>query len=382
MRVSWLTLAAVALLDSMLSGCGGGGSGGVASAGSTPPPPPAPANANLLGPLNSESFVNDASQASSPTSPLYPNEPVASAAAATFSYDAASKTYSWKVDGKTKTFAPADVNNAILSGSPAPYQILGLPASDTLTLTKAGTSGRFTYEYVGAALWQSITPSAQNASVYALAFGEPTAMSAVPHTGKGSFAIDLFGALQLGGLIEPFNGQGAVAVDFGTAALTIAGTINPNFQTSIFYGSGNLSSSGTLSGSLSLPNQVNGTFNGRLYGPQAQEIGGSFYGSNSSVAPNATAVTGAFLGRSGDPADIYNFSSMSAQALKADVVRQYGNSATAGAPGAMEVDLLPPVTSSTGEIVEPGTLKGKDYTAAVTFPNLLPNTPRRLSARC
>lgn len=164
-----------------------------------------------------------------------------------------------------------------------------------LTLTNPGTSGTFTYQYVGGALLigSSSGTSVWNGSINALAYGYPTASAVVPRSGQADYAIDMLGASSTNCCIIPFTGQGDLAVNFssGSVFFNAQEYIGGNPSGNIGY-SGKLSSSGTFSGGSAGA----WSFSGRFYGPVAQEVGGSFSSTVGSGA-SASVYVGTFVGR-------------------------------------------------------------------------------------
>jgi len=329
-------LTTTAFVCLMLQGCGGDGGGSVAST-PTPPntPPPAGANASLLGTLKSETFVNDASQGSLNVVSAVNATATASAATAAFVYDAGSQTYTMTVAGKSQSFGPSSIDASLSNSEITTYVVKSGQTTDTLTLTKAGTSGHDTYQYVGAAFWQNTTVTSNtsgNGNFYAVAYGEPTPASGVPTTGTASYGIDLIGAENSGfsnQVAVGFVGTGTVNVNFATGALALSGTAAGGS----FSGGANLSSSGTFSGAFDLQSSLinsQGQMAGRLYGPTGQEIGGTFStngNSGSSAGTDTYATAGVFIGRSQTaPATDTSFASLvGADLLNADSTSQNGN---------------------------------------------------------
>jgi hypothetical protein len=338
-----------------LTACGGDGGGSVAS---TPtPPPPAGANANLLDPLKSETFANDAAQATLTVASSGAVSGSAAPATATFVYDASLQTYTMTVGSASHSFGPGDVDAALTNSAQTVYETKSGNTTDSLTVTKPGTSGRFTYEYVGAAFWQSTTinsGSSGNGALYALAYGEPTPSTATPTTGQAQYGVDLIGAYSYGNQVNGITGQGTVQVDFAQGALVVNGLLDSSAGS--FAGYGKLSSTGAFSGTFDVNAlaSMTGTVNGRLYGPQAQEIGGTF-----SATDGTNIAAGAIIGRQETPTPTAgDFSTISgSQILGADQVSQSGTAA--GKIGTMDVAL---VAGGNGDILG---LFTKDYTYAV-----------------
>jgi hypothetical protein len=99
---------------------------------------------------SSESFANDSTVAKA-SFPVAGGNPTTSAAATsgTINYDAAARSYTLSAEGRTLTFLPADIDAAQTTATLTVYKKVAGSTTDTLTLTKPGTEGRFTYTYVG-----------------------------------------------------------------------------------------------------------------------------------------------------------------------------------------------------------------------------------------
>lgn len=294
-RVGPLVKALIASSSIALSACGGGGSGGVASTPAPIPlPTPAPTNASLAELTQSQSFTNDSSSLAA-TFDLTTRTTIDGKLAPetlTIRYDATTKAYTVTAGSRSQTFTQTDVTRREADlveyrNSAGSGQILSL-------FTETGATAK--RKYVGMGFWQSNSEvtSRQSSDFSAFAYGLPTAATAVPRTGSAAFAIDVFGAVIAPG-IEPksFSGSGKLSLDFAQgqfSALASAyeyglGTGGGASGGGIELRAGGLvsSSDGTFTGNAfygsTLGNSA-GTISGRLFGPQAQEIGATFRTSN------------------------------------------------------------------------------------------------------
>ncbi len=309
--------AGVCALSLVLVACGGGGgtnstpappTGGGGNPAPTPGPAPAPApppsnaNGDLLGNLQSEDFTNIAAGAtlsSDGTNRTVTNGSIT----ASIIYDASDQSYTLQTPTGTLTFTPADVDNAQSNDGSIVYVITNGNTTNSLTLTRAGTSGPITYQYVGSAFWQQVTnnTTSGSGSIDSLVYGVETPDGDVPRTGSADFDIDLIGAMTVGENISPLAGNGTASVDFGSGDIVILGqlTLAP-FQgpDSTFTGVAELSSStGVFSGTFTFQDfgLFQGDIAGRLFGPAADEIGAVW-----SVNNNSDRVaTGTIMGRRG-----------------------------------------------------------------------------------
>lgn len=334
MKTCYRVSAAVAAAL-LLSACGGGGGGPrpeptpdppappappAPPPAPTPPPPPAPTppppapppppqtNTSLVDLQHSESFTNDAASGTA-TFPRNGNNGTNSAGASTLSvaYDASSRSYTISVAGRSQAFSPADVDSASSSAALQVYRRTSGTTTDTLSLTRPGTSGRYNYTYVGGGFWQRTIEgqSAISGSFDAFAYGVETPDGALPRSGAGVYLIDLLGVLATPGDLYALGGFGRLDVDFAGASIRTSGTLETTntttgFRSSTdFSGTGSISSSanafnGTLS-ALSPVGALSGPLVGRFYGPQAQEVGAAFALTN--TMRDSSAV-GTIIGRS------------------------------------------------------------------------------------
>jgi C-lobe and N-lobe beta barrels of Tf-binding protein B len=328
-----INIWALTVASLMVTACGGAG-GGVGStptpppAPTSPPPPPPPPNTSLINLTSSETFVNDGASGTA-NFPKNGSSQTATAAAATVSiaYDLPTKGYTITAGGRTQTFLPADIDNAQSNAGVTVFMKRNGTTTDTLTLTKPGTSGRFTYEFVGGGYWQRTVDgvSAVSGSFDAFAYGITTPNAAVPRTGTALYSIDLLAAETVPSNVVGLSGQGKLAIDLASGRIVLRGTIdNPvAFQASAFSALASLSSSANaFSGTITLSGQgvpdYSGSLNGRLFGPVGQEVGAAFGATNS----QGNAIAGSIIGRkasSGGNTDITAL--MTDDFLKGDAAR-------------------------------------------------------------
>jgi len=259
---------------------------------------------DLLGPsLLSESFTNDAASGTA-TYPKNGGRPTTSAAAAsaTIVYEASSQKYTLTVNGRTQSFLQSDVDRTQSSAAVTVYVKTSGGTTDSLTLTNAGTSGRFTYRYVAGGFWQRTADGAASisGSIDAVAYGVETQGASVPRTGYASYNMDLIGAQTLADGVTGITGSGTLVADFAGGRLTTNGQIANASPTSPnrFSGTALLSSTdGSFAGTIGLNSATavnyNGALTGRFFGPGAEEVGATF----SAAANDGNIVVGALLGR-------------------------------------------------------------------------------------
>jgi len=245
-------------------------------------------NASLIGTLSSETFASHGANASGKF--FQDQRPVengaASAGALSIVYDAATKSYTISTAGRTATFAPADL---VVSGSPnfISYEKIGT-TSEALTLTAAGTSGPLTYRYVAGGAWERATVNGTQLDFTydPFTYGIETPDAALVRSGTGLYSVSLVGARAME---APFAmaGSGTLQVDFQGGSLTSSGVL-----TSINVDTGLIKSLGVFFGSATLASNTNnfsgdffmddgkrfvGGWDGRFYGPDAEEVGATWY---------------------------------------------------------------------------------------------------------
>jgi hypothetical protein len=218
---------------------------------------------------------------------------------AVISYDATTQGYTLTVNGRTQIFLPTERDSTLSTTQLTVFKKVNGSTTDTLTLTKPGPSGRFTYKYVGGAFWQrTITGNSSIAgSLDAFAYGVTTPDTALPRTGRVDYTVDLIGTETTSGNVYGIVGQGVTQVDFARGSLVTHGT-----SSAAITGTARFSSEALLSSSA---NSFAGTFrfddfgvfqgslNGQFYGPAAEELGAAFAASETS----GRVVVGALIGR-------------------------------------------------------------------------------------
>lgn len=201
----------------------------------------------------------------------------------TLRYDASNQSYNLTSPTGTIAFLPADIDSASSNAGAVVYTRTSGGTTDTLTLTRPGTSGPLSYRYVGGAFWQrTVQNSSTSATVSfdAISYGIPTLTTAVPRTGTATFAVDLIGARSVGTGLAPIAGEGTTFVDFANLDVITNGRLiegsGVTGGNSTFSSIATLSSnSNAFSGNFILNDfgEFMGTLTGRLYGPGAEEIG-------------------------------------------------------------------------------------------------------------
>jgi len=223
--------------------------------------------------------------------------------AATIRWDATSRSWTLKTNGGTITFTPANIDSAQSSSAATAYLKSQGSQSDSLTVTKAGLTGRLTYRYVGTAFWQNtrINGTSGRGALDALVYGFATAFSKIPKQGTAAYAVDLIGAESIPSGVGALVGEGTALLDFGKDTIAIDGTLSaPYFGSDLNWSaSGKLTAdANSFSGSISWYDAATftGTFTGKLFGPRINEFGAVF----SAKAPDGRIGVGTITGRKGN----------------------------------------------------------------------------------
>ena len=307
-----MAAASLAVLALTVSACGGGGVGSTPtptpSPTPTPTPPPTGANADLLGPLKSETFVNDTTTASG----TFPSSSNLNAGTATlnFSYNQSNGTYTVQVADRTQSFAAGNKDATQSNTTITTYKKVNGSTTDLLTLTNPGTSGALLYKYVGAGFWQRTVQSATDVqgTFDSFTYGVATPNSAVPRSGAASYDFDILGVLARASGSAPYalGGSGNLNIDFSVGVVAGNGTaqLSDTLNGAVIEGN-----AFTINGSVGSTNGITGTFVydptgaqyvgplvGRFYGPAAEELGAAIYAKPQNQAfPGA--LTAAIVGR-------------------------------------------------------------------------------------
>ena len=260
----------------------------------------------------SESFTNDGisaiAQFDNTNGQQVPGSGGAGGIGVRFIFNAETGAYTVETNSAGQTFG----RSSLVEQSQAVnvYQVTNGNVTDSLTLTRAGTSGRFNYQYVGAGFFQRTTQQAYTTDGYFVGFtyGVETPDADLPRTGSATYAVDLLGAMTAAGEEGPLSieGEGTIVANFLSGAIDAnaryieyrgdgSRTSNSTFD-GIFSASAQLSASGnTFSGTgfVNGRNRYDGSIDGRFYGPAADEVGAIFSG----VDPNGYIAALALIGR-------------------------------------------------------------------------------------
>lgn len=303
MRLAFAGLATIAAL--LLAGCGGGGGSGSAPT----PPAPVPTNTLITNLVADQTFTGPAGTTDTSFGPSGTVLTSTSAPGSiSVSYNAAAKSYSVSIAGRSQTFTPADsVSEARAGEQVFTKETSGL--KERLTLVTSPRFGTTSNRYVGMGFWQQsrLDPATQPERVASFVYGLQTPASAMPRTGQGNFLIDVYALSTVPGFApSSLDGTGRFDIDFMQGAFStdtyLKETDLVTGDTRVggglrLIGSGLLSSSDpTFSGYVTLDSRhanMSGVLSGRFYGPNANEIGASF-----TVTDRAGGTaTGSFTGQ-------------------------------------------------------------------------------------
>lgn len=241
-------------------------------------------------------------------------------ASTTIAYDGASQTYTLKVFEQsagslpvaTLTFGPTEIDASRTTSALTVYTRSNATDRQTLTISNPGTSGQFTYRYVGSALFADERAKAGaaydvafSATVFGFATDEYSAdLSArSPTTGTARYGIDVIGfGTGNGGLVD-IRGTGNMYIDFGKGAFSVNATSNgltgPGARLDV---GGVITRAGrvplqniALTGDTTFTDggsTLSGGFNGNLYGPGGAEVGATW-----SASDATRTISGTIMGR-------------------------------------------------------------------------------------
>ncbi|TCM34487.1 transferrin-binding protein-like solute binding protein [Novosphingobium sp. ST904] len=307
------TMTSLTALSLLLAACGGGG-----DVNSTPTPTPAPTptptptptakNDDLIGPLVSENFTNDAILGKISVSTKTGSAThSAGKTALTIAYNAANQSYTLTDGSVSQAFRQADIDPAQSNAAVTTYKLTAKSTTDFLTLSKTG-SGAGQTRYVGAGFWQRVTEgkSSVDGRFDAFAYGVKTAAADMPRTGAASYDVKLLGVSASNINIHTLAGSGRLDADFATGAIhaNVPFSMTESETGLTGYGSiliaNAMMKSGTngfagILGTTTNYETGTSTFQGSFYGPGAAEVGATF---SSAYADEATV--GVVLGGRND----------------------------------------------------------------------------------
>jgi hypothetical protein len=323
-NIRTFSLAALAGVGFMLTGCGDSG-GGVASTPTPPSPPPPPVYSTYTGLTGNQTFNTAAVRAqltatgvgvsvqggSLGTGNLTVFQPAPFGNTVTIGYNAAASTYTINAPNNTVlNFGPADLltattNPANTNPKAISYAVLtGTQVTSQFTIYTPVAGGvDLTYTRVGwGVLPSNIGTPFPTFDFISGVFGVPTVASDMPTTGSATYSkvtIDGFASVcppclrpqQPGGLNYYLTGSTATfSANFATGAiqtqLNLVHSAPPGIPASFYpaLGPATLTGTGSItSGTSAFTGTIgaggpysNGAFTGQFFGPQAAEFGYNF----------------------------------------------------------------------------------------------------------
>ncbi|MGE8134872.1 transferrin-binding protein-like solute binding protein [Novosphingobium subterraneum] len=220
-------------------------------------------------------------------------------------------------------FGPGDIDAAQGNAAVVVYVKKTATSQDTLTLTKADTSGRFIYQYVGAGYWEratSVGDGSIRGSVDAFVYGVTTPDASLPRSGAARYDVDMLGVRTDIGKLTAMVGDGTFTIDFALGAFAASGTMAEEGGALIsFVADGRLSSTAnSYTGRVSIQSptvRYTGTINGQFFGPSATEVGGAWSASDGSITGSGEVVAGTITGRRNDQAAAASFSTQTSTTI-------------------------------------------------------------------
>jgi len=230
-------------------------------------------------------------------------------------FDAATQTYTLSSGARSSAFASMDLQSGSAVGETR-YEHHANGTSQHLTLvTKPYSLSKFN-TYVALGYWETIQAASGNQSSQfdVFAYGYQTSAAAVPKTGAASYDMDAFAMVAVPGQ-EPkaLAGAGTFDVDFLSGAFSAKAFVQEyglgNSDTNgmggniVLRAGGNIGSGNSFSGKVAYTGFVSGTagspfanvagtIQGSFFGPNAEELGASFFADNVDGAHVAGALTG------------------------------------------------------------------------------------------
>lgn len=214
------------------------------------------------------------------------------------SYNATTGTYTLQSGAIQLAVTSAD--RVAASGFTHAFHKAAGSVTDDLTLygnalsPTPGVTAPVALSYTSFGFWKHIDSSANLTTQTFFLYGEQTAAADMPRSGTASYQATASGLVMNGPPAMPtnhaFTGSASISADF--SANTIATVLDLGGSGS-YQGSGVISSN-QFSGSLSAPylNFVGGNFMGGFFGPQAAEVGYTFWFRYHNPDPYAGASVG------------------------------------------------------------------------------------------
>jgi len=282
----WFLAGSSMTLGLLLSGCGGGG------VGSTPPPPTYTKLADLQG---NQTFQSAGMHFKSIIGDQFTDHSVQKyGAGVTIAYNAAADSYTLTApDGTTDTFS-SSTSTPPSGYSPQPHQ-LALFKNDAVLGIETPLVNGVALNYTALASWSHF--NVNESSYYNAILGVPTIASDMPRSGTANYQTNVIGSAFLNSSSYDLSAASTATFSADFAAGTVATTLRlagtpftptpmsaarPPVDFSSYSGTGTIAAggpafSGTLAHTPDNPIPLTGEFAGAFFGPQAKEMGYSFY---------------------------------------------------------------------------------------------------------
>lgn len=298
------TAAPAAVL--LLSACGGGGGGGPKPTPFVPTPTPTPTpTPDPTFPLTSSATFQTITAERTEQTGGAPNLITVTSLGVsgrgptvTFSYDAATGTYTIKNDTTSATFVASSGSR---SGTFNKYTLESGQTTDELTLFRNVASGSYSgiqLSYLSFGNWSHANSQTGERQLTYFLFGYPTATSDMPRSGSASYNTAVTGNIRdirptVDGVTEyQVGGSATFSANFGSGTVSTELTLvrSDQLQLGSYSGMGTISAN-EFSGTFSSTNQYfhSGAFMGGFFGPAAAEMGYTFTIRNYNPDPTSGA---------------------------------------------------------------------------------------------
>ncbi|MFM5918174.1 MAG: transferrin-binding protein-like solute binding protein [Novosphingobium sp.] len=281
-----LAAGAVAGLGLSLAACGGGSVGSTPTPTPTPTPPPA-TYTKLVDMSGDRTFQTGGVQYDADATGFSNGTAANFGSGTTVAYTQATDTYLLTAPGGavTASFSPANAQPPGPVPNVQQWVKTSGTTTDVLTLIVPSNSSGVTLSYTIIGTWGHITPAGQT---YRISVGgAPTIATDMPKSGSANYSLAIGGSANSNGTgynLGNGNSTATFTANFGTGAINT--TLNlggvANGQTAVtslgtFTGTGTITGSGPgYSGTLT-GTSANGIFSGAFFGPQALEMGFTYY---------------------------------------------------------------------------------------------------------
>jgi len=314
MQTSKLVILGAAL--ALLAACGGGGGGPDTGGGNNGGGNDGGGNdGGGNGPTSNETLTNLTVSETFPTASgtltgtVEPGDTVSGVSSSqsslgtpvTLSYDAGNNSYTVKIDqsgvSANTTFQASDRD---VAGSTATYDVFKR-GDDQFVLFKPGNATKtLTYTTYGG--WLRRTASGDNIDFKTsfFVFGVRTPTDDMPTTGTASYEAAVDGYWVSNGSLQVLTGDAALTADFAAGAMAGVFALNGTDQAGAAHGFDTFDGAASITGNLfsgtmtGRDTNYEGEWDGGFFGPNAEEVGGSFRLAD--PAESGNQAVGVFVG--------------------------------------------------------------------------------------